>query len=543
MKAMKYIILKSITRILLLGFCALFFTSCNDWLEVYPVNEQVTPRFWQSKEDVEAVLAAGYEELRAQVAGSLVDWSELRGGSIMSRSNTNRQKMQQFKLTSDNKLCSWSNMYKILNYVNSVIHYAPEVQGKDETYYTAYMNAHLVEARFLRALTYFYLVRNFKEVPLIVHPYVDDAQSFEMPKSPEEEILAQIRADIDWALQSGAAKEFYEDTEWTGSTKGRATKWSLYALLADVALWSGDYDACIEACDHLLNARAESQSGRFPAFMAEPAQWFNIFYLGNTNEGIFELNWQETTFGQGEEEGSPSVIFTVGASAAYQFSPTMSDRLEEENDLAIEAGLTPVRASWGTYSVITEGESQHCVWKYNGLPGETTVSQTRLYKDANWIVYRMADVLLMKAEALVWKGGHENGLEALRLMNQVRTRAGLPGYAAVGAEGEPLNGVIEVNVDEQLEMLTAILNERDMEFAAEGKRWYDLMRFGRSQNYKYKENFIDLLKECNESADDSWLEIALGDPYGWFLPIMQSDIESNPLLEQNPYYGSTSTEK
>lgn len=541
MKEFKYLIQKSKVRVLILGFCALFFTSCNDWLEVYPVNEQVSPRFWQSKEDVEAVLAAGYEEMRAQVSGCLVDWSELRGGSIMSRSNTNRQKMQQFKLTSDNKLCSWASMYKILNYVNSVIYYAPEVQERDETYYTAYMNAHLVEARFLRALTYFYLVRNFKEAPLIILPYVDDSQSFEMQKSSEEDILKQIREDIDWALQSGAAKEFYEDTEWTGATKGRATKWSLYALLADVALWSGDYDACIDACNHLLNAREESRSGYFPAFMAESAQWFNIFYLGNTNEGIFELNWQSTLYDQ--TTGSPSNIFTVGSSAAYQFSPTMSARLEEENAMAIEAGLNPVRASWGTYAIITEGESQHCVWKYNGLPGETTISQTRLYKDANWIVYRMADVLLMKAEALVWKGGHENSLEAVALMHQVRTRAGLPGYAAIGSEEEPVKGVIELNVDEQLEMLTAILNERDLEFAAEGKRWYDLMRFGRSQNYKYKENFIALLKECNESADDAWLETALSDPYGWYLPIMQSDIESNPLLKQNPYYASTSASK
>ena len=456
----------------------------------------------------------------------------------MNLSNSKQGDLQQFKLTSDNKLCSWAGMYKILNYVNSVIYYAPEVQKKDETYYQAYMNAHLVEARFLRALTYFYLVRNFKEVPLILRPYVDDAHPFDVSKNTEEEVIEQIRADIDWALQSGAAKEFYEGTEWTGATKGRATKWSLYALLADVALWSGDYDTCIEACNHLLNARTESQSGYFPAFMSEPAHWFNIFYLGNTNEGIFELNWQETIFGQ--VTGSPSAIFTVGSSAAYQFSESMSDRLEEESAMGVEAGKESVRALWGACAVITEGESQHCVWKYNGLPEEKTVSQTRLYKDANWIVYRMADVLLMKAEALVWKGGYENGLEALGLMHQVRTRAGLPGYAAVGAEGEIVGGSIEINVDDQLEMLTAILHERDIEFAAEGKRWYDLMRFGRSQDYKYKEEFISLLKECNESADDAWLETVLEDPYGWYLPVIQSDIDSNPYLEQNPYYASTS---
>ncbi len=542
MKEFKYIIRKSRGRELLLTFCsllAILCSSCNDWLEVYPVNEQVTPRFWQSKEDVEAVLASGYNTLRSQVAGCLVDWGELRGGSIVSRSNSNRQKMQQFKLTSDNKLCSWAGMYQVINYVNSVIHYAPEVRGKDETYLTAYMNAHLVEARFLRALTYFYLVRNFKEAPLIVNPYVDDSQEFSIAKSSEEEIIRQIREDIEWALQSGAAKEYYEDLQWEGVSKGRATKWSLYALLADVALWSGDYDACIDACNHLLNAREESQTGFFPAFMKEPGQWFNIFYLGNTNEGIFELNWQENTFGQ--TTGSPSNIFTVSASAAYLFSPAMSARMNEESAVVAANGSTSVRALWGNCAVITEGESQHCVWKYNGLPGEKTVSQTRLQKDANWIVYRMADVILMKAEALVWKGGH--GVEALELMDQVRTRAGLVGYAQAGTDEADEDGVVPVDVNNQLDMLKAILSERDMEFAAEGKRWYDLMRFGRSLNYKYKAEFISLLADENESVTMDWLQTVLENPYGWYLPILQSDIESNTLLEQNPYYESTSSNK
>ena len=90
--------------------------------------------------------------------------------------------------------------------------------------------------------------------------------------------------------------------------------------------------------------------------------------------------------------------------------------------------------------------------------------------DANYIIYRMADVMLMKAEALIRIGGSANWTEALAIINQIRERSELNPRSEVSAD----------NINEATEemLLEMLLDERDMEFAAEGKRWYDILRYG-----------------------------------------------------------------
>ena len=144
--------------------------------------------------------------------------------------------------------------------------------------------------------------------------------------------------------------------------------------------------------------------------------------------------------------------------------------------------------------------------------------------DANYIIYRMADVMLMKAEALIRKGGSENWTEAVEIKNQIRKRSNLV----------PLTVAME-EISE-LDLLQLLLNERDMEFAAEGKRWYDLLRLGKQQNFKYKAEFKELVMQNNSTAEPKWLNSALNNSDAWYLPLPESDVNTNRLLEQNPYY-------
>ena len=74
----------------------------------------------------------------------------------------------------------------------------------------------------------------------------------------------------------------YDDEDWTGMSKGRVTVWALYALMADVCLWSEDYDGCVRYADMLIN----STSAFRPAFVEDPEQWYNIFFPGNSNGSI-----------------------------------------------------------------------------------------------------------------------------------------------------------------------------------------------------------------------------------------------------------------
>lgn len=502
-------------------------SSCTDWLTVYPTNEQVTDDYWKSEEDVEAVLSSGYYYMRKSV-GDFIDWGELRGSSIYKRSTND---MQMFQMLSSSKGCDWSTIYKVINMANSVLKYAPGVLAEDDAYSEAAMNSNLCEAYFMRALMYFYLVRNFKEVPLILEPYVDDSQPMQKAKSSEKEIVDQIKKDIETALGTGAAKEFYDGSDpraW--KNKGRGTVWALYALMSDVCLWSEDWDGCINYADKILNANATFR----PVFLAEsvkdnPDTWFSIFNPGNSQESIFELQFSNSL---SQTSGSPSGIFT-GAGSSYWYSLPMLERLVAE---AKECGGTG-RAYFGACIFDTDndgltdytGATEAYIWKYLG--GENSsgdVANLRTTKDANFIIYRVTDIILMKAEALIWKGGADSFAQALELINKIRVRAGLP------------ESTLSPSETDELTMLETLLNERDIEFAAEGKRWYDLMRFGRSKDYKYKQQFIQLLSENNQLVRAAWISSVLSDNDSWFLPISDSEIKNNPLLEQNPYYGGTS---
>lgn len=511
-------------KILLFLFISgsLLCSGCSDWLEVYPRNEQITANFWKSKEDVESVLASGYSNLR-NCTPTLIAWSELRGASIYAYSDTKQQKLQNFQITASDDLCSWALFYKVLNMANSVIKYAPQVQSIDKTYLEVSMNSHLTEAYFLRGLCYFYLVRNFKEVPLVTEPYVDDSAPYDIAKSSEQDVINQIKADIKTALDTGAAKEFFENDSWE-ATKGRATKWALYALMADVCLWSEDYEGCIEYADLLINSKAIYR----PVFMADPAQWFTIFNPGNSNESIFEINWNSSKYGQTDK--SPSSFFTISTSSPYQYTEAMCADLYDESIInGIGSIDASVRAQWGAFvdmnGGLTVDKKQYSIWKYMGTDFKN-MAQIRPASDANYIIYRMTDIWLMKAEALIGKGT-ENYKTALDIINKVRTRAKLSN--------------LDLSADDatELDMMNAILAERNIEFAAEGKRWYDLLRFGRMKNLKYKDDFVSFVMKYNSTANASWLNSTLSNEYAWYLPINQTELDSNILLIQNPYYEGT----
>ena len=497
-------------------------SSCNDWLDVLPNNEQVTDNYWKSKEDVEAVIASGYYYMR-QCVPTIIKWGELRGGTIYSI-NTSDSKLQDFNMTPSHTLCDWSNVYKVIGMANSVIMYAPDVE--DNTYYDAIRNSHLAEAYFMRAYCYLLLVKNFRDVPLVLSAYVNDNASFDLAKSTEKEIIAQIKEDVRTALATGAAKGTYEE-DW--ATKGRVTKWALYALMADACLWSEDYDQCIEYCDMILNATDAFR----PVFMSNTNDWYTIFYPGNSNESIMELNWDYAT---NQQSNNFSGLFTMSTSSTLKPTTEAVTKMKNETQTLKDKGVTEDgrmgRMLLATY-VPDNGmvlgwptANQYLIWKYYGTDVQDISGGARVYQDANFILYRVAEIMLMKAQALTMKGSG-SWQEAVNLVNRIRNRAALDDY--------------DVNVNEldELTLLEEILNQKEMEFVAEAKRWYDLLWFGRIGSSKYKTQFIAKVIEGNQTTNQQWILSVLQDQNAWYMPLPQSDIEHNKLLEQNPYYGTT----
>ncbi len=470
--------------------------GCNHFLDLLPENSQTSDMYWNNKEDVEAVVLSLYKGLQGCLE-QYVEWGELRGDALAlsDKATQNEQNIVDLQIHADNGICSWTNLYKVIGRANSVLKYAPEVLEKDPTFMPEVLNSYLAEAKFARALSYYYLVRTFQEVPLVTEPYVNDSEPFMKEKSVEAEIMEQIFSDLTSVINT--IKPGYGTVI---QNKGRATKWAALALLADVSLWNGRYQECIDACDQIFATNSYQLAGK--------DEWFEIFWPGNSSESIFELQWGT---GNGGTNNLPVWFYTT---PRYVISQTTLELFTKGRE-------TDARGTDVTYV----GDNNK-VWKYIGnrpyYSSDAQRSGNSRY--GNWIFYRLPEIYFMKAEALVMlKNNAEGFQEAFDLVKIIRERAGFTIHPAVP--------------DNQKDALDLILNERLCEFVGEGKRWFDILRVAHRDDYKYKDMLIELLLK-NISAKFRPIYIQkLQDPRGYYLPIAQREIDANSgILTQNPYY-------
>jgi len=462
--------------------------SCDQWLELVPPNGLVQDEYWKSKEDVEATLMGAYQ-LFNQMDEKLFLYGEIRGDMISRDNNTPNyiNSIIEGNIYPDNKLCDWSEFYMIINYCNNVLKYNPIVFDIDNTYSEFQMKGIESEALFLRSLAYFYLVRIFKEVPFVTVPSESDDVDFYLPKTSESVILESITLDLLEARKF--VKEEYGSPE---NNMGRASRNSINALLADISLWNFEYQACIDYIEEIENTTVT---------LVSSGKWFSIFYPGNSLEGIFELQFDSN---QDQNNTLYRVTYTEDK---YMASLRAFDRLSLEETGEI------VRSEGSFRSTDSK------VWKYCGAaPDGKSLRPSSDKASANWIVYRYADIILMKAEALSQLGSYQ---QAIKLVNDVRSRALMKEKSA------PQNA----DAFEDL-----IMEERAIELAFEGKRWFDLLRMGRRNNFARKEKLISVIIENFPSSKRLVLASKLTDPQGWYLPIEDEELERNNLLEQNPYY-------
>ena len=478
MKYIKYILIPILIPLL----------SCSDWLELVPPNGLVQDEYWKTKEDVEATLMGAYQVFN-QMDEKLFLYGEVRGDMITRDKNTPNyiNSIIEGNIYPDNELCDWSELYEAINYCNNVLKHNPIVSELDKTYSEFNMKGIESEALFLRSLAYFYLVRIFKEVPYITEPSESDAVDFYLPKSEEDFVLDAIKQDLLEARKF--VREEYGSAE---NNMGRTSKNSINALLADISLWLFEYQECIDYINEIEKTTAT---------LVSSGRWFSIFYPGNSLEGIFEVQFN-TSLNQGN-----SLYGVSYTEDKYKVSIKAIERLSLD-------GAKEIVRSEGTYR-----ETDSKIWKYCGsAPDGKSLRPSSDRGSGNWIIYRFADILLMKAEALSQLGSYD---EAIDIVNQVRSRASMA----------PLSNPQSAEGFEDL-----ILEERAKELAYEGKRWFDLLRMGRRNNYARKDKFISIIIQNFPSNKRLVLASKLTNPMGWYLPIEDKELERNNELEQNPYY-------
>jgi hypothetical protein len=493
-------------RILLYSLIVLLpgsMVSCNKWLDLKPQDGITGDEFWKTKEQVDAAVTGIY----ASMLGSTNNdralpeyfflWGEARADMVSPGFRATQEEMDivNLNMLPTNSFTNWSSFYQTINYCNTVIEKAPSVLESDPTFTQDHLNRATAEALALRALMYFYLVRSFGDVPMQLKAVTSDKGIAQLAKTSGNTILEQLVTDLKKAeplvpLTFGNLK----------NDKGRVTRYVVNALLADIYLWMDKYAEAAAECDKIINSRSFGLVIGYNMFD-------QVFYQGNSSESIFELQFDA-------QKLNPFYLIHFPAGRRWGAAPHLTE-VVYGLDLMNSIPIVDFRGDNTSYR-----GTDFTIWKYIGADNEGDNFRTFEQSYAHWIFYRYADILLMKAEAI---NQQNKPLEASRLVKAIRTRA-------QALEIEPMDST------SQASMTGFILQERQREFAFEGKRWYDILRNAKRNNYQNLSLILDAAAVSIPPDRQQAAFNKLRDKNSHYFPIYFQELRTNKLLEQNPFY-------
>jgi len=474
-------------------------SSCKKWLTLKPSDGIIGEEFWQTKEQLASAVNGIYASLIGNPPGIsdrsmaeyLFMWGELRADMVTPSQGASNYDIDIYNvnLLSTNTIVNWRGIYRTINYCNTVIDLGPGVLKKDKTLTEEQLDAYLSEAYTIRALMYFYLARSFGDVPLKLQATTSDDQLQQLPKSKQAEVLQQIVTDLKTAEPMAVLSYGSNDLN-----KGRVTKYTIYALMADVYLWMDQYDDCIAACDKVI------QSGRY-GLRTNRNFFYDIFIQGNSTESIFELQFSK-------EALNPFYPMFATSKRRYQAADAVMEDIYT---------IDYVNAD----SVDYRGDNASVVSANNTIT-KLIWNATQDASYTHWIIYRYADILLLKAEALNQAG---RGAEALKIVYDIRSR----GHALPATDRNPGASDTDLITD-------FILDERARELAFEGKRWYDLLRNAKRNNYKRLDILLNMVVNATPPERQQSAMNKYKDFNSHYFPVYFYELNTDKNLEQNPFY-------
>lgn len=593
--------------------------SCVDTV-ILPDDKIVDEDYWQTKSDVSGIVAAAYSQLKSEdLQRNLIVWGDFRSDELqlsnsVSLTNTTAyvqdlNQVYSLNILPSNAFTNWNNLYSAINYCNLVIAKAGGVVSIDPNYTLGDYKADIAKVKALRALCYFYLVRVFRDVPVSTEAYMNDGQERELEQKAPAEVLEMCISDLKEVEPDALLSNTYGD--WRD--KGYMTKDAIHALLADIYLWrasvnqmdnpaqaKADYEECVAYCDKIIAAKKN-------AHVMLRGEQEKDYYLANSDDYYDDVfgskdgvnSYGRTIFGMNSEES----IFEI----QYRYYSSVNNILLDgvnpgvlkmyykyngNNNAATSYFMTT--SNYGVYSSSTSGtnlfkntddvrqnefifaantgQEQYAVRKFIGTSSckkkaETSGPDVNNVRP-NWILYRLTDIMLMKAEALVQlnelanqdagdgaegdEGNEGDGSESVDYLQQAFNLV----YAVnVRSLPDGSTNVLKFNVYKD-RMESLVLQERARELCFEGKRWFDLMRYNYrhvsgvqydktfdQQGGNYVANYSEMLTLAMTAKYSSVAAMASKMPTEPYLywPINTGQMDVNTKLKQNPVWKASAS--
>ena len=578
-------------KYILMLFAGLTMVSCMDTI-ILPDDKTVDEDFWKTKGDVALMVNGAYAAMQdADVLTRLYVWGVFRTDEVLRNTavtdvSTTTQDLDEIaavNIQTTNSFATWSALYEVINRCNMVLGRAEEVMSIDPSYTMGDYQVDCSQMLALRALCYFYLVRNFRDVPYYTEAYMTSSQGTAIQQSSPAYVIDKCIEDLEGCVSTSMSARSFSDWRRVGwfTTDGINT------LLADLYLWrasvnhsAADYQTCIDICDRVIESKksqhvaGRSEESEYPLSRSS-YMYYDLFVDQNAEESIFEIQSKSNTplcqyyykyrsatgnAGMGWLRATPLFAST---SSNYKGNLSISNAtLFSESDMRYYAACYIKDATSEAYDIrkIISGAE---------IKDRTVATTREAYNyggmDRNFNVYRLTDVMLMKAEALVQLSAdvpetatddektaintsNANVLRpAFNMIQAVNTRALHEDKKADSLKWNDFQKFSKSDFEK------LVLQERMREFCFEGRRWYDLLRY----NYRHVdginynailadqatlvsnyEGMLDLMTR-QRGTDASGVKAKMQNEGYLYLPIPNRDTTINPQLRQNPVYGST----
>lgn len=563
-------------------------TSCNDFLTIYPTDKTIGEEFWKTKDDVDHMVTGAYSNMLASgIQQRAIIWGAYRSDELVkntSHTSTDLDNISAVNMLPTNGYNSWGDFYSVINRCNIVLNHAQGVMAVDPEFTEGDYNTARAQMLALRSLCYFYLVRTFRDVPYTTKSYESDDMVEQLPQATPDSVLQCCINDLEeserYILKTGA----YGNNNWRN--KGYFTRDAVDALLADIYLWrasmthdANDYRKCVEYCDKVINSKDEyyrqnhnmsvssDQSDIYHLTSNPSAQTLIFDYTqGNSDESILEWQYDGTSnsnnglrnlyYMTGNSNSDHKEYSEIQASSIFNIVDANANNdngqkvYQTKNDYRFWNNCFEVNSEEATALYIKKMINDQLLVATTATTGASR-NTSRAFSDfrQNWVVYRLTDVMLMKAEALVQLAANTedaNIKSAFNLVQVVNKRS----MIRTASDTLKISDYTTIDAMEKL-----VLAERERELCFEGKRWFDLVRYcyrhmeGVDIKHKMTSRtswpalyapMLKLVVRKYASGGDAVTYKMKSEPFLYF-PIQRSELKVNKLLEQNPVYFDNET--